>query len=196
MTTKIYDGNEKIANLLGMQETKIGWYDSEENLHLSYTNDNTFDNLLFHESWDWLHSAVDFIMSIENGIFQVDILQEGCKILKRCNKFIDMTVSKLPAETTQKMAVWMAVVEFCDWYEKNKPKEDEDETKVKKVLFGSMTFLEEQFDGVFKTIVHRIDSVQYLTEEQANDVIDGEDYDCYFIPDYYKGEVVYECEKQ
>jgi len=65
-----------------------------------------------------------------------------------------------------------------------------------KVLFGSMTFLEHQHDGVFKAIVHRIDSVQYLTEEQANDVIDADEYDCYLIPEEYKGEIEYECEKQ
>jgi len=198
MNKKI-EGNEKIAYLLGMQETKIGWYDSEERLHLFYTMDNTFDNLLFRESWDWLMSAVDFVESLREGRFQVDILQEGCRVKDRCRSILDMTVSKVPEGTTKIETVWLALVDFIDWYEKfeaSELKDKEDRAKVKKVLFGSMTFLEEQFDGVYKTIVHRIDSVQYLTEEQANDVIDGDKYDCYFIPDYYKGEVVYECEQQ
>jgi len=63
------------------------------------------------------------------------------------------------------------------------------------VLFGSMTFLEYNFDGVYKTIVHRIDSIQHLTEDEANEVIDADEYDCYLIPEEYKGDIEYECEK-
>ena len=50
----IEEKNRMIAEFMGMQETKIGWYDAEENLPLEYTTDNTFDELLFNKSWDWL----------------------------------------------------------------------------------------------------------------------------------------------
>ena len=120
MLKGVFVGNEKIAELLGMQQTTIGWYDAEENLRLDYTKDNTFDDLLFNKSWDWLMSAVEFIESIKYGIFQVDILQDGCKIKLKCIDIIDMTVSKLPDGTTKKESVWMAIDEFTGWYEKNK----------------------------------------------------------------------------
>ena len=59
--------NRLIAEFIGMQETKIGWYDAEENLPLGYTTDNTFDELLFNKSWDWLMPVVDKIEDMQDG---------------------------------------------------------------------------------------------------------------------------------
>ena len=65
--------------------------------------------------------VVEKIESIEDGIYQVDILQEGCKILKKCSLLIDKTVSKLEPDTTKIKSVYLACVEFIKWYnEQNK----------------------------------------------------------------------------
>ncbi len=53
--------NKLIAEFMEFQKTNIGWYDSEDSLSLSYTNDNTFDTLLFDKSWDWLMPVVEKI---------------------------------------------------------------------------------------------------------------------------------------
>ena len=112
--TETEKGNNKIALFLDMQKTKIGWFDSEDNLNLPDTNDNTFHNLLFHKDYNWLMSVVDFIENMEDGIYQVDILQEGCIIRKRCGSppMVDKTVSNVPNGTTKKESIWLAIVEF------------------------------------------------------------------------------------
>jgi len=49
--------NILIAEFMGMQKTNIGWFDNEGVLSqtiYNLTNGNCFDNLMFHESWDWL----------------------------------------------------------------------------------------------------------------------------------------------
>lgn len=50
--------NELIAEFLGFQKTKIGWFDSDGVINLPYTKDNTFDELLFDKSWDWIMPCV------------------------------------------------------------------------------------------------------------------------------------------
>jgi hypothetical protein len=64
----IEEKNRMISEFMGMQETKIGWYDAEENLPLEYTTDNTFDELLFNKSWDWLMPVVAKITRDEEFI--------------------------------------------------------------------------------------------------------------------------------
>ena len=79
------------------------------------------DELKYHEDWNWLMEVVEKIESIEYGIYQVDILQEGCKILERCRLLIDNRVSKLESDTTKIESVYLACVEFIKWYNnKNK----------------------------------------------------------------------------
>lgn len=50
--------NKLIAEFMGMQHTDIGWYDNEETLQLQ---NNTFDELQFHKSWDWLMPVIEKI---------------------------------------------------------------------------------------------------------------------------------------
>ena len=77
--------------------------------------------LEFHTDWNWLMKVVEKIESIEDGIYQVDILQEGCNILKRCALFIDKRVGKLESDTTKIESVYLACIEFIKWYnEQNK----------------------------------------------------------------------------
>jgi len=59
---------------MDMQLTDIGWYDNKGVLGL---NDNTFDKLKFHQSWDWLmpvieeidHIQFEPVESIEKALF-------------------------------------------------------------------------------------------------------------------------------
>lgn len=59
--------------------------------------------------------VVDKIESFQYGIYQVDILQEGCKINARCRCIVDKTIGKLTAETTKIESVWLAIIEFIEW---------------------------------------------------------------------------------
>ncbi len=52
---------------MGMQHTDIGWYDNEESLRLM---SNTFDDLEFHASWDWLMPVVEAIERVHEGVPQ------------------------------------------------------------------------------------------------------------------------------
>lgn len=72
--------------------------------------------LCFHSDWNWIMEVVYTIENLDQGIYQVDILQEGCKINKRCGDFIDCTVGKLPLNTTKKEAVVKAIDNFLTWY--------------------------------------------------------------------------------
>jgi hypothetical protein len=72
--------------------------------------------LRFHSDWNWIIEVVEAIENLDQGIYQVDILQEGCKIRKRCRDFIDYTVSKLPPNTTKKEAVVKAIDNFLILY--------------------------------------------------------------------------------
>ena len=56
--------NKLIAEFMGFQKTTIGWYDYEESL--PNTNDNTFDSLKFHNSWDWLMPVIKKVKDTHN----------------------------------------------------------------------------------------------------------------------------------
>lgn len=83
---------------------------------------NTFttEELLFHTSWDWLMPVVEKIESIEEGKYQIDILQEGCRACVQCQTFIDNTVSKMPEGSTKLESAYKTVIDFINWYNENK----------------------------------------------------------------------------
>jgi hypothetical protein len=119
--------NELIAEFMGMQKTNAGWYDAEENLPLGYTTDNTFDELLFNKSWDWLMPVVEKIEDIQDGdigdairshLYNVEITQIFCEITE-CHTskqiaFVD--------EEKKITSAYLAVVEFIKWYNKKNKK--------------------------------------------------------------------------
>lgn len=118
---------EKIAEFIGMQLTSIGWYDSEDVLKLSYTEDNTFDDLLFH-TWEWLMSVVEFIEDFhsiggEELEFQVVIYEDEVKIIaKHTNKPWETIVEISADGSGKKENTYKAVVQFIEWYNENNSK--------------------------------------------------------------------------
>jgi hypothetical protein len=65
---------ECLALFIGMQSTSEGWYDNDEELHLlPYTNDNTFEELLFHKSWDWLAPVMKKVYDVSDELMDFDL---------------------------------------------------------------------------------------------------------------------------
>ena len=127
----IIENNKLIAEFMGVFDKIL----STGNIHswsdapFYYTTEDTREKVIkniskyskYSKDWNWLMQVVEKIESIEDGIYQVDILQEGCKILKKCSLLIDKTVSKLEPDTTKIKSVYLACVEFIKWYnEQNK----------------------------------------------------------------------------
>ena len=127
----IIENNKLIAEFMGVFDKIL----STGNIHswsdapFYYTTEDTREKVIkniskyskYSKDWNWLMKVVEKIESIEDGIYQVDILQEGCKILKKCSLLIDKTVSKLEPDTTKIKSVYLACVEFIKWYnEQNK----------------------------------------------------------------------------
>ena len=110
---KTTENNKIIAEFMNLNLYKSFWYKSNIATEKQICKEN---NLKFHSDWNWLMEVVEKIESIEYGIYQVDILQEGCKILERCRLLIDNRVGKLESDTTKIESVYLACVEFIKWY--------------------------------------------------------------------------------
>jgi len=95
------ENNKLIAEFMGMQKTDIGWYDAEKLIDLWYTTDNTFDELLFNKSWDWLKPVVKKCREESN---EEDSHWEA----------IYYTLEECDRDVTHQ-----AVVEFIKWYNEN-----------------------------------------------------------------------------
>ena len=127
----IIENNKLIAEFMGVFDKILstGNTHSWSDAPFYYTTEDTREKVIkniskyskYSKDWNWLMKVVEKIESIEDGIYQVDILQEGCKILKKCSLLIDKTVSKLEPDTTKIKSVYLACVEFIKWYnEQNK----------------------------------------------------------------------------
>lgn len=66
-----------------------------------------------------------------------------------------------------------------------------------KVLLGQFTFFDQQIDNKFMTIVHKIDEVVMVDEDKVDYFCEAslDNHEGYLIPEYYNGEIEYECEK-
>ena len=98
------DTNELIAEFMGMQDTDLGWYDSEEAMS-EYAcqivgGSNTFEVLQYDRSWDWLMPVVQKCYKIED--------EEGFDNLVDAVATLDM------------YSTYNAVVEFIKQQNKNK----------------------------------------------------------------------------
>jgi hypothetical protein len=111
----IEENNRLIAEFVGMQKTDIGWYDYEEILNNSFSN--TFDELRFHDDWNWLMKCVEKIEEIEDYRFDFEIRQSLVEVYDK-----DEHTEVLQEQGDEKMEVtYWCVVEFIKWY-KNKNK--------------------------------------------------------------------------
>jgi hypothetical protein len=80
------ENNKLIAEFMGMQDTPIGWYDNEEAFpNLLRTEGNTFDNLLFHTSWDWLMPVVEKCMQTGDNTDEWDDLYNALSTVNKTN---------------------------------------------------------------------------------------------------------------
>lgn len=109
--------NEQIALMLGWRQGNIDPLEQRWKNQWFTSHGNSHKILLFRLDWNWIMIAVEFIESIQDGIYQVDILQEGCKISLHCtNTFIDETVSKASEPLTKLESTFLAVAEFAFLY--------------------------------------------------------------------------------
>ena len=121
---KYAETNKLIAEFMGFQSTSIGWYDNEEVLNLPHTNDNTFDMILFHTSWEWLMPVVEKIESMEidnveylsfsKNNFCVEIKSGFCQVIS--GDFLTKFDSFNRHSGSKHEATYKAVVEFINWY--------------------------------------------------------------------------------
>jgi hypothetical protein len=63
-----------------------------------------------------------------------------------------------------------------------------------KVLFGEMTFFDEQIDGKHETIVHTVQKIEMVEEEKLDNHCEEmlDNFTSYLIPEQYNGKIVYE----
>ncbi|MCP3682376.1 MAG: hypothetical protein GY861_06760 [bacterium] len=104
------ENNKLIAEFMGMQHTDIGWYDNEETLQLQ---NNTFDELQFYESWDWLMPVVE---KIENLGYEFFIVENRVEVSHNTDHSIE-TIIDLTSRS-KRDATYDAVVEFINQYNK------------------------------------------------------------------------------
>lgn len=98
--------NKLIAEFIGFQFTNIGWFDAEEIMSEYYyqlVRSNTFENLQFDRSWDWLMPVVIKCFDIEDSHF--DDLQ-----FKLNDALLETNINSL----------YIAVVEYIKEYNKFK----------------------------------------------------------------------------
>lgn len=115
---KNLEGNTKLANLLGHEIDN----DCIVTMHDAYRCGvnplgRLHQDMQYDRNWEWLMQVVDKIESLEEGRYQVNILQEGCYITDRCSRIIsDKRINFVPAETTKLQSVFLACVEFTDYW--------------------------------------------------------------------------------
>lgn len=108
------DSNRLIAEFMGMQDTDLGWYDSEEAMS-EYAcqmvgGGNAFEVLQYDRSWDWL-------MPVMNK----------CKAYSLDNTYLDRINEVLMETEIDQSELYKAVVDFIKWYnEKQQSNEQTD----------------------------------------------------------------------
>jgi len=107
----VEEPNKLIAEFMGMQDTDLGWYDSE-NVMSEYAcqivGGNTFEVLQYDRSWDWLMPVVKKIRKVFNDYNNVQHRDCGSKNI--CDGLL----------TVDMHSTYDAVEEFINWYNKNK----------------------------------------------------------------------------
>ena len=110
------ENNKLIAEFMGMQDTDLGWYDSAEAMSeyaCQMVGGNTFEELQYDRSWDWLMPVVEKIETTPtnsepntDSFFNVRIEPLECTIYG--GDFESIT----RVGNTKLEATYIAVVEF------------------------------------------------------------------------------------
>jgi hypothetical protein len=114
--------NILIAEFMGMQKTAIGWYDNEEVLKLPYTSDNTFDELLFHKSWDWLIPVVEEIglrRFSDKRLMGIVTMYSTNRTAIQCYKNEELIQTIDEMDVAGITSTYNAVVRYIEWYNEN-----------------------------------------------------------------------------
>ncbi len=122
----IIESNKLIAEFMGMQHTsKLGWYDYEEVMSeyaCQMVGGNTFEELQYDRSWDWLMPVVD---RIETFNFKVDgvttsadvhIVYGDCRIVDEDGGGLFEFYSHSTDSGDKLQATYDSVVKFIEWY--------------------------------------------------------------------------------
>ena len=114
--------NKMIAEFMGMQDTDLGWYDSKEAMSeyaCQMVGGNTFEELQYDRSWDWLVPVVEKIESLgfkfEKNYQRVDGDWQ-CLIVKG-NDILHQQFDRKSLN-----ASYNVVVDFINWYNTQKKK--------------------------------------------------------------------------
>lgn len=147
----IKEKNKLFAEFIGTELLKDLLSDNKGFINIDI---DIYEQCKFDSDWNWLMKVVEKIESIEDGIYQVDILQEGCKILKRCSLLIDKTVSKLEPDTTKIKSVNLACLEFIKYYKEAKSNEKIEKVREAiKERYGDIKTFTEYFSENRETVL-------------------------------------------
>jgi hypothetical protein len=133
---KIEEGNRLIAKFKGWFEEKDGlegtWYEIKGcGKYVAFsTYKETYRDLPFHRSWEYLMDVVEQIEALNTLPEQIDnhtkffcVTTYGkiCTIYATSAYGGGTTISEIKGES-KKEAVWLAVIEFIKWYNKQTSK--------------------------------------------------------------------------
>jgi hypothetical protein len=107
---EIIEGNKLIAEFM---ELKRG---TTWKVWNGYANFTEYNDLKYHESWDWLMPIVENIERID---WNVNINQVCC-IYDNQHKTTTSGKSISKSGATKIESVWLAVVDFIKWYNQNR----------------------------------------------------------------------------
>lgn len=81
-----------------------------------------FSNPIYNKSWDWLMPVVEKIESVKEYVIFVQIIGNACNISTYAGDGVmpDKSFSIAKGGTSKISAVWLAVIEFINWYNSTK----------------------------------------------------------------------------
>ena len=118
---KIEEGNRLIAKFKGWFEEEDGlegnWYEIQGyGKYVAFsTYKETYRDLPFHRSWEYLMDVVEQIEKLNNFVLIGAIT---CTIHSRKNDVLGNSILCSISAESKKEAVWLAVVDFINWYNK------------------------------------------------------------------------------
>lgn len=120
-TEEIIQKNKMIAEFMGIKTKKYS--DTPTVTRWQYGNSMLFESdLKYHSSWDWLMPVVEKIKSLD---FQVDTFSDYTRIEKCRNEVriselgSNPTFIKLVQRESALEAMYLAVIDFIQWYNDN-----------------------------------------------------------------------------